>query len=110
MTLLFGLATLMAAQSAKAERRWAYEYLDACEPTSPDWQICAGYIKGYLGAIHHAIENKRIRTLFCIPEGTSTEEVARTFKEFTEGTHFSVFAMEGALDVVLGVKFPCNLS
>lgn len=107
---LFGFVVFLGASSAKAERRWAYEYLDACEPSSPDWQICAGYIKGYLGAIQDAVENRRMSRTFCLPEGISTEKVARVFKEFIEDKHFSIFAMEGALGIVLAVNFPCKLS
>ena len=109
--ILFGSAMLMEAQPAKAEWKWAHEYLDACEPSSPDWQICAAYIRGYLGAINHAVANKRTKSPFCLPEGISTEEVARTFRDFTAKASFvSVFAMEGALDNALGVTFQCRVS
>jgi hypothetical protein len=108
---LFCSAMLMETQPAKAGGwRWAYEYLDACEPSSPDWQICAGYIRGYLGAIKHGTENGWARSNFCIPKDILTEEVARAFKEFVTDKPFSIFAMEGALGITLAVKFPCSVS
>jgi hypothetical protein len=107
---LYASSILVLREPTKAERRWAHEYLDACEPSSPDWQICAAYIRGYLGAVEHAVQNKRMGNPFCLPDGISTEEVARTFRESTANTHFSFLAMKEALDIALGVKFPCKVS
>jgi hypothetical protein len=107
---LFLLVFLCTLQSVEADWRWAHEYRNACEPQSPDWPICRGYIKGFLGAVEMQVSNTNTPKAFCLPQGLATEEAARIFRDFINLGSFEVLAMEGALYMALSVKFPCRAS
>ncbi|WP_368086306.1 Rap1a/Tai family immunity protein [Microvirga flocculans] len=103
-------ATLILTQPVKAERRWVYQYLDACEPSSPDWPVCEAYIEGFLGAIKALSQNGKISTSLCLPENISAKQLAKALREFAEQHPYNTLAMEGALNIVLSMKFPCRAS
>ncbi|WP_425523261.1 Rap1a/Tai family immunity protein [Microvirga terrestris] len=111
LSALLCLCMPAASSAAKAEkRRWASQYLDACETSSAEWPICKAYIEGFLGATSTLVKNKKISPPFCLPEGISTEQIAAVFREFALQGPYRAVAMEGALLMSVGLKFPCQTS
>lgn len=61
-------------------------------------------------AIKSLVQSGKIADPFCLPEGTSTEQLAKAFKEFAEPWPYNTLAMEGALNISLHAKFRCKTS